>query len=104
MFLRHAAFVGLFLAAVPAAARQTAGPQGNPAPRALRPAQANQATETAQAGIIRGTVTAADTGNPLRGADIRIDGGGLPRFEPRSVRTDAQGATRSRTCSRGATA
>ncbi len=40
MFLRHAAFVGLFLlAALPTAARQTAGPQGNLAPYGLPPGE-----------------------------------------------------------------
>ena len=45
----------------------------------------------AGAGIIRGVVTAGDTAKPLRGVDVRIEGGALPRFEPRWARTDAQG-------------
>jgi hypothetical protein len=41
------------------------------------------AATAAPAGIIRGVVIAADTGRPIRGADIRVEGGNLPRFEPR---------------------
>jgi hypothetical protein len=43
------------------------------------------------AGIIRGTVTAADTGKPLRGVDVRIAGGSIPAIAPRFVRTNEQG-------------
>ena len=42
-------------------------------------------------GIIRGVVTAGDTGRPLRGADVRVQGGSISIFEPRFARTDEQG-------------
>src|SRR5687768_16546528 len=45
----------------------------------------------AGAGIIRGVVTAGDTGKPLRGADVRIAGGSISIFEPRFARTNDQG-------------
>ena len=84
MLLRHAVLVGtLALAGLPVAAGQLP-----PAPVAPQPARA---LDVAPAGVIRGTVTAADTGNPIRSADIRIEGGSLPRFEPRWARTDGKG-------------
>jgi hypothetical protein len=45
----------------------------------------------AATGIIRGVVTAAGTGRPLRGVEVRIQGGAIPLFEPRFGRTDEQG-------------
>ena len=42
-------------------------------------------------GVIRGVVTAADTHRPLRGVDVRIQGGSISLFEPRFVRTNEQG-------------
>lgn len=52
------------------------------------PAAAGQSAPT---GIIRGVVTAGDTGRPLRGVEVRIQGGALPLFEARFGRTDEQG-------------
>jgi len=54
------------------------------------PASQAAAPETPK-GIIRGVVTAADTGKPVRGVDVRVEGGDLPRFEPRWALTDGDG-------------
>jgi hypothetical protein len=71
-------FVGLWLLTVAAATAQETA--------------ARSASASAEAtGIIRGTITAADTGKPIRGADLRVEGGNTPRFEPRWVRTDEYG-------------
>jgi hypothetical protein len=45
----------------------------------------------AGAGIIRGVVTDGGTGRPIRGADIRLQGGALSFLEARWARTDQQG-------------
>jgi hypothetical protein len=42
-------------------------------------------------GVIRGVVTAADTGLPLRGAEIRLSGNDLPSLRPRGAIADAEG-------------
>lgn len=42
-------------------------------------------------GVVRGMVTAAATGQPIRGVDIRLSGGSITTFEPRWVRTDEKG-------------
>src|SRR5687767_3805448 len=56
------------------------------------PPGSSVAPETpAGAGIIRGVVSDGGTGRPLRGVDIRIQGGPLGLFEARWARTDAQG-------------
>ena len=74
--MRWLRLVGLVvLLAVPVVAAQTSAPA---------PAAAGK-------GVIRGVVTAADTGRPIRGADIRVSGGAIPFSEPRWVRSDAQG-------------
>ena len=54
------------------------------------PAQSSDTTTTPK-GIIRGVVTVADTGKPIRGVDVRVEGGDLPRFEPRWALTDGDG-------------
>ena len=46
-------------------------------------------SDDARAGAIRGGVTAASTGEPIAGADVRLAGGQLK--QPRRTRTDAQG-------------
>ena len=54
-------------------------------------AQAPPEKPAVATGIIRGVVTAGDTGKPLRGADVRVQGGSISIFEPRFARTDEQG-------------
>ena len=42
-------------------------------------------------GAIKGVVTAADTGVPLRGAEIRVTGGSQPALRPRGTVADGEG-------------
>ena len=45
----------------------------------------------AATGSITGVVTAADTGNPLRGAEIRVTGGSQAPLRPRGTVADGEG-------------
>ena len=74
MSLRFAAVVVMLaLATAPAAAGQSPAPVAAPT------------------GIIRGVVTAADTGRPIHGAQVFVEGGTIPQLEPRRAITDEQG-------------
>ena len=54
---------------------------------------ASQGTPLANAttGVIRGVVSEAETGRPLHRAEVRIDGGTIPRLQARKAVTDEQG-------------
>src|SRR5688572_9786505 len=86
MSLSFSAIVVILATATAAVAGQVPRP-GPPVP----PGSPVASATPAGTGIIRGVVTAGDTAKPLRGVDVRIEGGALPRFEPRWARTDAQG-------------
>jgi hypothetical protein len=89
--MRRWRLVGLvLLLAFPVGAAQVPAPVPAPAPAA------------AGRGIIRGVVTAGDTGRPIRGADVRLTGGTLPFGEPRWVRSDEQGRYEARDLQAGA--
>jgi hypothetical protein len=67
-----------------------AGQVPRPAPPAP-PGSTAAPAPPAGAGIIRGVVTGGDTAGPLRGADVRVQGGSISLFEPRWARTDERG-------------
>src|SRR5688572_5857457 len=58
---------------------------------ATAPATAGQNPVPAPTGIIRGVVTAADTGRPVHGAQVALSGGNIQAIEPRRAITDEQG-------------
>ena len=72
----------VLLAGLPAAAGQQLP---TAPPRDVAP------TTAAATGVIKGVVTAADTGTPLRGAEIRVTGGSQPALRPRGTVADGEG-------------
>src|SRR5688500_18149388 len=92
MLLRHAALVGVFaLVALPAGARRAIEPA--PLSQRTQAAQASPEAQPVQPGLIRGTVAAAGTGAPIRGAEVRLrrDGVAAPSTEWRWAMTDDLG-------------
>lgn len=76
MLLRHAALVGVVaLVTLPAGARQTI--EAARLSQLTQATPAAQATQATQSALIRGTVTAAGTGAPIRGAEVRVRPAGV---------------------------
>jgi protocatechuate 3,4-dioxygenase beta subunit len=90
---RLAISIVVALALAPSAAwAQPPGPQGGLRPpnnRQIPPrAGQNQAEDVRGTSVIRGTIVAADTGTPIRRAQVRVSGQAVPS---RLATTDAQG-------------
>src|SRR5262245_40841180 len=91
MSLRVVLLLVLLPIAVIAQTPARPGPPPPPGPPRPAGAPAQDPAAPAGKGIIRGVVTAADTGRPIQRAEIRLSSSGLVPPDSRTVLTDEKG-------------